>query len=170
LPVNTGRRTGVYSEIDDAVWIQSDSVSSPTRGLLTKLHGSVDWSRVGDQVYFGTPKYQGRHEDQVIIYPGFKGTPDKKPFTLFHEHFSRSVERADVAVFIGFAFRDQYINQVLRDRLRPNAAIVVVNPAETLPSVPFDAARITHIRTGLEAKTLSQVMKAIARDVATNPN
>jgi hypothetical protein len=162
LSIETGRVGGVFPVLDDGPWIQADADAIPQRGLLTKLHGSVDWSRIGPKIHCGTPSFTGDHNQHVIIYPGFKGMPETRPFTLFHEHFIRSVARAEAAVFIGFAFRDGYINQVLRDGLDKTAPIVVVDPAESLAMMPFEADRVVHIKQGFGAKSTDEVLAALA--------
>lgn len=161
LPIETGRTGGTYSVLNEALWTDADTVSYKTHGRLTKLHGSVDWSKLGDDIYFGTPRFQGNHSDQVIIYPGFKGVPTERPFTLFHEHFSRCVENARGLIFIGFAFRDQYINQVLMDRLHPDAQFVVINPSELPDAIPVEQDRVSHIKHGFSGKISAQTQKAL---------
>src|SRR5207248_224732 len=74
--IKTGRRPGVYQVLDEFLWARrsQDELPKPA-GLLTKLHGSVDWSRGPQGIYVGDPLYKGTHNKQVILYPGFKGTP-----------------------------------------------------------------------------------------------
>ena len=88
--VATGRKYGVQTVVDTDLWKEGDAgykSMNGTRGLLTKLHGSVDWNTRGGSVYHGTPGYKGNHDNQVIIYPGWKGEPQKEPFQEFHGHF-----------------------------------------------------------------------------------
>lgn len=168
LNIETGRRSNTYSEVDESLWIEADENSDSERrvGLLTKLHGSVDWSRNGEQIYFGTPRFQGDHKSQVIIYPGFKGVPDQRPFTLFHEHLSRVSQHAEAAVFIGFAFRDEYINQVFRDRLAKNALVFIVDPAQRIAHPFSNASRVEHITDGFGSSAVDTLTKLIASRVA----
>jgi hypothetical protein len=159
LPIETGRRRGTYSRITESTWIEADSEKTSSRGLLTKLHGSVDWCRIGNEIHYGTPRFQGNHDDQVILYPGYKGVPERRPFTVFHEHFGRVVQNATVGIFVGFAFRDQYINQILRDRFPSNGQAIIVNPAE-LTALPFRNGQARHLREPFNEKSINEVLKA----------
>ena len=87
-------------------------------GRLTKLHGSVDWQRhLGSNDYiFTCPVYTGDLQKQVALFPGgTKKEPGEWPFVKFYKHFERSVERAKQFAFIGFSFRDEYINRILQE-------------------------------------------------------
>jgi SIR2-like protein len=149
LPViRTGRKGAIQRTLDESEWLSPlDSGSPlPAGGLLTKLHGSVDFERAPDgTIYVGAPFFKGSHDRHAILYPGFKGTPDREPFTLFHSHFARAVTQASRLLFIGFAFRDEYINSILERYTSPSATIVVINPAPELPGLPFAADRVHHI-------------------------
>lgn len=114
----------------------TDSLARVQGGLLTKLHGSVDWSWYGDRISTGNTLWKGDHSRHVILYPGFKGEPDEAPFDLFHEYLALSLSSADCVMFIGFSFRDRFINELIRSRIGLQARIVVLDPAKTL-TTPF---------------------------------
>lgn len=146
LPIETGRSRGVLPRLQEEFWMDSSRQATNNRtGLLTKLHGSVDWSRGNGKIYCGTPLYRGNHKDHVIIYPGFKGVPTEKPFTLFHEHFLQTVGETTLVLAIGFAFRDEYINQMLRDQLPRDTKMIVINPDANLKT-PLPDQQIKHIK------------------------
>jgi hypothetical protein len=65
-----GASGGLQKSIDLSNW-QEDSKRS--LGLLTKLHGSLNWKRKAGSIYIGDSIFTGSHEKQAIIYPGFKG-------------------------------------------------------------------------------------------------
>jgi hypothetical protein len=130
----TGRpESGIYRYLDLNVW------QSPLQpdGLLTKLHGSVDWSRDEEQVLVGAPLFTGQESRHVIIYPGFKGAPESKELALFHNYFAQAIASAEAVVVVGFAFRDAYINQLFQDNLDKGATIFTINPAQGIPGNPF---------------------------------
>ena len=107
-----------YSEgnrVQTHLW---DPANRPETGLLTRLHGSVDWRYLTeDVVVVRDAVFSGNHDKHCILYPGYKGEPQEEPFKLFHEHLRRVVqgeyEPLVAAVFIGYAFRDAYINTIL---------------------------------------------------------
>jgi hypothetical protein len=156
LPVHDGRTKGTQPVLDTSLWQRG---GDQRVGLLTKLHGSVDWSRSERAIHTGTPLYQGDHDRHVIIYPGFKGTPEREPFQTFHEHFRSCMTRAELVIFIGFAFRDTTINQLLRSTHRVGTKIVVVNPAAELPGLPYGASDVIHIQEPFSAALVDQIRR-----------
>ena len=99
-------------------------------GLLTKLHGSVDWQRENGEIIVGSSHFTGKHENHCLLYPGHKGAPSAEPFITFHNHL-RNVVHAPLAaaVFVGYAFRDEYINTILAD-LPSGLPILCINKFE----------------------------------------
>lgn len=164
IPVELGRVGTLQPILDVKQWDVTDDASS-RGGLLTKLHGSVDWSHGPRAIHVGTPTFRGNHQDHVIIYPGYKGTPTEPPFREFHQYFERAVGHADALVFVGFAFRDPYINDVLRRRVS-NAPVVVINPEKELRGIPFLEPQLLHIPLGLDAKSTNSAVDALNQRIA----
>ncbi len=145
INVETGRvSNNIQMKLDTALWDPpSVNGDTPSRSLvenhgqlLTKLHGSVDWQRYNEDIIVGNPNFTENHQKHLILYPGYKGEPDQEPFIKFHEHLRTVVQRANVAIFIGFAFRDGYINSILSG-LRPEIPKFVINKDDSLPDLPF---------------------------------
>ncbi|UWN50272.1 hypothetical protein ASALC70_02493 [Alcanivorax sp. ALC70] len=135
----------VVRKLNMDLW-EDGSKRSTEKGLLTKLHGSINWSRgPGDrgQIFVGGPDFKGKHSNHVIIYPGFKGRPGDSPFDTFHAHLERCVARADVVLFVGFAFRDEYINEVFERSIRKDCGVCSINPSGV--KVPFSTNRNSNI-------------------------
>lgn len=107
-----------------------------------KLHGSLDWitGRKQDCIRTGENVKPRNPEDMPMLYPGFKGIPSKQPFIDLHEQFSDRLSEADVLIVIGFAFRDQYLNNVFDAALKRNNKLRVLcyNPAE-IKDLPEDS-------------------------------
>jgi hypothetical protein len=135
-----GKSGKTHLRLDVNCWKEAPS---PSRlPLLTKLHGSINWSRSGETIYIADPTFHGAHSRHVILYPAFKGTPTEQPFNLFHEHLARVAQASDVVIFVGYAFRDQYINDVLARSLPAKARIISINPNAGL-LIPFAGDRET---------------------------
>ena len=83
--------------------------------LLTKLHGSVNWSRNNEKIHIGNPQFTGNLNNHALIYPGSKGWPDEQPFESFYNHLGRASDLATIAIFIGYAFRDEEIGILLSE-------------------------------------------------------
>lgn len=129
--IGTGRVSDVKLEIDLDKWrAYSDRFIDPSgAGLLTKLHGSVDWQQdIDGRIVVGASHFTGQHENHILIYPGFKGEPEKDPFMTFHNHLRLVAANARAAIFIGYAFRDEYINEILSSM--PSHTLKIVIDAE----------------------------------------
>lgn len=147
--VRMGLSQDLFPGVDLSAWRASD----PSVGLLTKLHGSVDWklgnggTKSDPVIRRGHPEFDGDHKKRLILYPGFKGIPTREPFLAFHDYFRSRLRECSHVLFIGFAFRDQFINEIIVNNLQPACRIAVVNPAEKLPDHAFLQDAI-HIRKG----------------------
>ncbi|ANM29753.1 hypothetical protein ABI59_09450 [Acidobacteria bacterium Mor1] len=128
------------------------SLSQPG-GLLTKLHGSVDWSWDQQLISTGNRIYKGDHKKHVIVYPGYKGEAEDTPFREFHRHFERSLENAKAMLFVGYAFRDPYLNQAIQRYRNKDSPCLVVNPQEDL-SVPFEEGSYFHHAKGFAGEVI----------------
>lgn len=138
--IGTGRVTdGISIMIDPAIWHTSlEKPSTKDRaGLLTKLHGSVDWQRDNrGRIVVGASRFTGQHPNHILIYPGFKGETQEEPFVTFHDHLRRVVVQAHAAIFIGYAFRDEFINEILSD-MPSNIPKFVINTEQSAPDLDF---------------------------------
>ena len=144
-------------------WHPDRELPDGRRVRLTKLHGSVDWKwenprarRVGNtmgakeaileedwksritgrRVMIGDTGFSGNHEKHVILYPGKKLEYRREPFDTFYDHLRRVVEQSEAAIFVGYAFRDQDINDAL-SALPANIPRYVFNTEKTPPKQAF---------------------------------
>lgn len=130
--VSLGYTDGIFQEVDGNQW-----TGESQRGLLTKLHGSVDWMRGESEdddsteiiIRRGNPNFYGNHSDRLILYPGFKGMASREPFNTFHTYFRKQIRESTHILFIGFAFRDEHIETILHE-IGPNRQVANWNPAD----------------------------------------
>jgi hypothetical protein len=89
-----------------------------------KIHGSLNWHYDIDNniTKSGGVTIPDNPNAMPLIYPGFKGFIDYEPFKTFHDHLASDLDEAYAVIFIGFAFRDQYINFMLENALRRRKA------------------------------------------------
>ncbi len=160
--INYGRGRGVVSALDVDVWkrLLADPEYVPSdMGLLTKLHGSVNWLRENNKIIFGGTEFKGDHAYHGVIYPGFKGVPKDEPFSLLHSYLEAAIQRADVIIFIGFAFRDEYITTCL-ERNIGSKVIHLIDPSDVAVPAAI-AGSVRHIKHGFDAKAMSVLRAAI---------
>lgn len=130
------------------------------QGLLTKLHGSLNWKQRRDQIAIGDILFTGDHSRHAIIYPGFKGSSNAIFFTPFHDYFSRMLAQADHVLIIGFAFRDEAINSALRTSIPAGATITVMDPNDKLR---FPGRRkVQRLTQGFDARTVASFLSAVS--------
>ena len=103
-----------------------DDTINPSYGRLIKLHGSVNWQRQYGKVISGSNFFTGDHDNHVIIYPSYKSEPDDWILKQFHDHLIRVSKETTIAIFVGFSFRDNYINQILR-HIPEDAKKIIIN-------------------------------------------
>ena len=65
--------------------------------------------------------------NNLVIYPGEKLKPETDPFKKLHEFFVEEVNSTDFLIFIGFAFRDEYLNTVIREA-SSKPKIIIISP------------------------------------------
>lgn len=133
--------------------------------LVTKLHGSIDWSWGSDsEIVVGGAFYKGEHSRHAIVYPRFKEFRLPEPFEKFHQYLRQSLQHATALVVVGFAFRDERIAFEIADALPHSAAVVVIDPAEELslpPNISLD--RLWHIRKGFDAESVAEALSVLKR-------
>ena len=166
--VDTARRGGEIRPILDTECWKANGASFARggsnpgkKGLLTKLHGSVDWTyamQAGANntplIRVGQPDPHGGHNTRTIIYPGFKGTPTKEPFALFHKHLAKVWRECSHAVFVGFAFRDDYLNSIFGTERQESRPVAVIDPAPRRPEDYPAFDEVTYLKQGFGDESL----------------
>lgn len=153
-----GWRGSVVRKLDASLWQKNKSKQE--LGLLTKLHGSINWTRNAEEIFVSDPMFKGDHDTHVIIYPGFKGRPVDATFLSFHNHFAQALSEASAAIFIGFAFRDEYINDICERSITSQTKVGILNPAKGLV-MPFTNTTPKYWRTGFDEKSVQEILKYI---------
>ena len=153
INLETGLKSNVDSLIlDTSIW-DTPGVPYNNHGRLTKLHGSVNWQRSNEGIIISNPIFTGNHQQHLILYPGYKGEPVEEPFVQFHEHLRAVVQQASAAIFIGYAFRDDYINTILSE-LPSEIPKFVINKDDALPDFSF-LDECQHLKNGLTEESVN---------------
>jgi hypothetical protein len=131
-----------YTDGFDLYWNPAQFDSSLNRLRLFKLHGSLLWyvtratprklvkipvrAPAPDQVKFFTDE----ELSDVLIYPTLAKEQHVEPYATLIGEFRKTLANAKVLVAIGCSFRDEYIKQIIVDRMlhNPDLQVIVVDP------------------------------------------
>lgn len=162
LNIKSGNISGRHSRLDMDLWNHPGLLLDDGYGRLTKLHGSVDWQRhLGSNDYiFTCPVYTGDLQKQVALFPGgTKKEPGEWPFVKFYKHFERSVERAKQFVFIGFSFRDEYINRILQEGAAAAKKYIITKDSQyPLPNFLQSDKKVEHNDRGFTKNSVNDCL------------
>ena len=144
-------------------------------GRLTKLHGSTNWHiNAGRIVVTGTPYFTGDHDRHLIVYPGskdptFRGGGSSKKYVrrysiAAHDHLEKVASKAKAAVFIGYAFGDDYINSVLgfKDGI---PKFIINKDSKALDSIPFPEETCQYTDMGLSDVSMLKCLQYIDKTI-----
>ena len=113
----------------DGAW--NNTTDNPI--YLNKLHGSVNWQMQDDEgktiIKMSTAGH--RHEIHDVMIAPTLGEKDykKTPFNELTERFKNTLEETDVLVVIGFSFRDDELNEIIKDKIvNKRLAIISISP------------------------------------------
>ena len=153
-----------FSEWESLTTTPKEELQDRPYGLLTKLHGSVDWQWGKNETINISDTSLNDPKKHPVLYPGYKGVPEKKPFSIFHQHLRNSIsgryEPLTAAIFVGFAFRDEYINSILRE-IRPETPMYIINIGDELPPSVPPVGKPILISDGFTEKTAALCLRYI---------
>jgi len=86
----------------------------PGIARLLKLHGSLDWKRVADDVLSGAAPLGVVEYDPAIVFGAGNKLRYHGPFLSLIAEFHRVLDRSSHVVTIGYSFRDPHITNALR--------------------------------------------------------
>ena len=105
---------------------------------IFKIHGSVDWQKYKGKIVRGSSVGINDPHDLYLIYPGVKNWEDagidevdSRIFRILHDVFKEILKRSKALISVGFAFRDKYIYQLIKEALlnNDNLKIHSINPS-----------------------------------------
>ncbi len=86
----------------------------PTYARLLKLHGSLDWSRVDDDIIGGAKPHGGLEYTPGIIFGAGNKLRHYGPYLDLYREFKVKLSMARHVITLGFGFNDPHITDALR--------------------------------------------------------
>jgi hypothetical protein len=166
-----------YNGFTEDGWTPAGFQASSIR--LFKLHGSLDW--VDDEVHgicsvtVRRHRYADDFEGQkppLLIFGTDAKLTGKEPFLTLLHSFSSRLHDSDVLVVIGYSFQDDYLNEIIEQRMNRNTRlkIIVVSPGATatIARVKFLAGspRVKGINSGAKIALNDGLLLKACREVA----
>jgi hypothetical protein len=100
------------------------AINEITQGVMDleyiKLHGSIDWWLNDKGKVVLSMEQNNPFEvliDRTMIYPIYEKFVSKDPFFALYQYFRKMLFKDDVAIVIGYSFRDTSINNAFLDWL-----------------------------------------------------
>ena len=112
--------------------IKKEESFAPNVFQLFKIHGSIDWEKVGDHIF----QKESRPSQPCIIYPASNKYESsyEQPYFEMMTHFQQTLRKeGTLLIVIGFGFKDKHIQNTIREA-------VTQNPNFHLLIVAFDAS------------------------------
>jgi len=88
---------------------------------LFKLHGSFTWRKIGNEIIEFGMSTEGIPGDMALVYPTeTKEYPYEEPFKTAYRSLDRLLSTAEVAIIIGYSFRDRGITYIIDEAKSEN--------------------------------------------------
>jgi hypothetical protein len=81
---------------------------------LLKLHGSLSWQRIGDDVISGGRPLEREHYEPAVIFGALNKLRHYGPYLDLLRALSDSLASVHYVIVLGYGFRDPHINEALR--------------------------------------------------------
>lgn len=111
------------------IWDDTWNSTADNPIYLNKLHGSVNWQMQDDEgktiIKMSTAGHRREIHD-VMIAPTLGEKDYKKtPFNELTERFKNTLEETDVLIVIGFSFRDDELNEIIKDKIANKRLVII---------------------------------------------
>lgn len=134
---SAAERVGVSLTTGVEEWSTSGEWRWPDTGVrLLKLHGSIDWRESSRPLEEGLlPQLRidvgGSRETPAVIFGGRNKLRPDGPFLELLAQFELMLAEARALVVVGYSFRDEHVNEVLRRWLnaRRENRLVILDPS-----------------------------------------
>jgi len=161
------------------LWNPSAYYQKPRPGqkviTLFKLHGSLTWRKIGNEIIEFGMSASTMPGDTALIYPTeTKEYPYEEPFKTAYNSLSRLLQTAEVAIVIGYSFRDRGITYIIDEAqsTNPNLKFIIICgerlDEETRSRLPYGCSVVEHdFKPGDDPEylvQLNELIKEMAKD------
>jgi hypothetical protein len=126
----------------------------PEKPNLVKLHGSLNWIKVGDEIRIESLPSDARYTwdgkealGEVVLYPIAGKELYRYPFLELFQHLRRQLTLTDTWVVVGYRFNDEVIRNMFLDSFSLRKRLILIHPR---PEMILDT-HLAAIRDGVKA-------------------
>jgi len=138
--------------------------------MLFKLHGSLTWRKIGNEIIEFGMSASSMPGDTALIYPTeTKEYPYEEPFKTAYKFLDRFLKTAEVAIVIGYSFRDRGITYIIDEAQSINPNLKFINVCgentedDTRKRFPYGSHVIEHdFKPGDNPKYLARLDELIS--------
>jgi hypothetical protein len=111
----------------DRTRIKKEESFAPNVFQLFKIHGSIDWEKIGDKIF----QRDVRPGHPCIIYPASNKYESsyEQPYFEMMAHLQQTLRKeGTLLIVIGFGFKDKHIQNTIREAVtqNPNFHLLIV--------------------------------------------
>ena len=77
-----------------------------------------------------------------------------------HNYFRQTLIQAGLVVFIGFSFRDEYINEIIQTSLNDKAQVIILNPNPDI-EIPLRKEIVHRVNSKFDVHSVTKVIDVI---------
>ena len=142
------------------------------------LKGTIDWRWSDDRKrVIGVRKLGQSLDESVFMGLEFEAKKLEYPFNELYGQFEKDLKKAETLLFIGFSFRDNYINALINKHVKKDQRIIVVYSENSKEEIRAFESRLCEtvfrgfgkdlllfINTGFDDSAQNEILETITLD------
>ena len=116
------------------IWNNDWNLKSQDAIHYIKLHGSINWhdeDNNGKIVEIGAPGVRNSKQDIMIMPTLGEKDYGRMPFCQLLERFENVLKEVDLLVVIGFSYRDEKLNEIIKKELKEKLILLSISPTSS---------------------------------------
>ena len=129
------RKTGILEWANEKFPLPDSGFEKLKKITLYKLHGSLNWKNHVKHGIIQSQEESKSNDEKFgfnyIIYPTIspKDGTFSEPYKTVREEFEKYLNNVDVAIVIGFSFRDKHVTDLFKKFIKTEKRLIVISPS-----------------------------------------